>query len=93
MQGKALLRIIPHTAPRPPSAPPPNLSAPPPPNNPLQVRLLLGMLSSSPWHHMPLTLQFLAEEHAVLPRGEAQSLWFVAETVAHCTDGLYKLML
>jgi hypothetical protein len=36
----------------------------------LQIRLLLGMLCASPWRYYPLTLQFLSQQHSVLPKGE-----------------------
>lgn len=34
-----------------------------------QVRLLMGMLSTSPWRYYPLTLQFMSQQHSQLPRG------------------------
>jgi hypothetical protein len=39
-----------------------------------QMRLLLGMLNASPWRYYPLTLQFLAAEHSILPRGEQSAV-------------------
>jgi hypothetical protein len=43
----------------------------------LQIRLLLGMLCASPWRYYPLKLQFLSQQHSVLPEGELLHITYV----------------
>jgi len=39
----------------------------------------MGMLNTPPWRYYPLTLQFLAQQHSELPRGELLLLLLLHE--------------